>query len=808
MILTSEYQYIGRTTGVKAYGASYYYYILLYAKATASTETHSVSLKMRLACTADATFYGYATTGSAAVDGLSAISWDYDWNPSGAWPGSNLTEDGTTYPRWVDLAEGSVDIETGGSAKDVTVTAAWKRDAISTTPPSWLPSSTEVTASLAVTLPGAEPEPEPEPTPVEIPHTLVQVYADNVLAYDSRLEAYDLAGLSVTRGLNIGGTADIIMPMDHPAYNLFREYRTLVTIYRGGRLLFRGRPLYATDSIYFERTVTCEGEMCFLRDGITRPRLFKSTPAKSFRAVINEYNAQADDFKKFTIGEVTIPDSDIEMDITSAQTCLDSIDELLSLCGGYITFTTAKDGTRAINWLQTLDRRSNQTIELGENLLDFTRTGAETDGLATGIIPYGAVPEKSETQERITIASVNGGKDYILAEDAVSVRGVIMASQTWDEATTPAELLSLASAWLEEHKNFVTSLELTALDLSYLDKSLDAFDPGDLFRVISPPHGVNDDFQLTKLSEDLLDPARSSTTLGKEVQSLTGSAVAEIRKTHSEVASIGGAVKSMDPTVIASSVEQNVLAQTDGRYAPQEAVVRLEQTDTDLTARITAEEQNRSTADANLQTAINNEVNARAGIINKVDGTVHISGGAPVKILGGRVDIDGTELHFGKEARFLNGSGIRIADKDGNSYYVLRVDDANSCVVGNDYTNLYLRGKDAVYLYKTGAVVTSDRRHKNSIEELPAAYEAILDKLVPVRFKYNGRGDQYHVGFVAQDVDAALTEAGLSREDFGGFVDVSGNGTDLGIAYDEFIGLLLQKVRRLEQKITELEGKA
>ena len=44
--------------------------------------------------------------------------------------------------------------------------------------------------------------------------------------------------------------------------------------------------------------------------------------------------------------------------------------------------------------------------------------------------------------------------------------------------------------------------------------------------------------------------------------------------------------------------------------------------------------------------------------------------------------------------------------------------------------------------------------------------------------------------------------------DFGGFVDVTGDGSNLGIAYDEFIGLLLEKIRRLETRIDELEANA
>jgi len=211
-------------------------------------------------------------------------------------------------------------------------------------------------------------------------------------------------------------------------------------------------------------------------------------------------------------------------------------------------------------------------------------------------------------------------------------------------------------------------------------------------------------------------------------------------------------------------------------------------------------------APVTVVTSLNNEVSARAGIINKVNGVVHISGGAPINMLGGKIDINGTEINFGKEIRFLNESGIRIANTDGNVYYQLRVDASNNTYVGTDTNKLYLRGP-TVYLKSSGATVSSDERNKNSIEELPQAYVDMLDRVTPVRFKYNdGTSDRFHVGFIAQDVERALTEAGLTAQDFGGFVDLDRDGKTLGLAYDEFIGLLLQKMRGLEKRLNELEG--
>lgn len=115
-----------------------------------------------------------------------------------------------------------------------------------------------------------------------------------------------------------------------------------------------------------------------------------------------------------------------------------------------------------------------------------------------------------------------------------------------------------------------------------------------------------------------------------------------------------------------------------------------------------------------------------------------------------------------------------------------------------------LRGT-SVYLKNTSTTVTSDRNAKNSIEALPDAYETVFDNISPVRFRYNeGTSGRYHVGYIAQDVEAALTAAGLSTMDFAGFVDIKKTG-NLGLMYDEFIAMLHLKIKRLEQRIAALE---
>lgn len=389
---------------------------------------------------------------------------------------------------------------------------------------------------------------------------MIQVFADGALVYDSRLEDYGLLGLKITTGLSKAGTASIIMPPDHPAYYSFTSYRTVVTVYRDGLLLFRGRALYPEDDFFNRRTITCEGERCFLRDGVLRPYVYQDGPAAIFADIIGLYNAQVDSFKQFTVGTVTVTDANnyIRLESESAEPISDVIDKLVDRCGGYIVFTTDTDGRRVINWYADVTYRSRQVIEFGENLLDFARSSTNAD-LATVIIPYGAKDE--ETGQRVTIESVNNGLDFIQDYDAVALRGVIAKAVYWDDITQPENLLAKAQQLLETSKLMITSLELTAVDLSYMDANIDTFQVGDTIRVRSKPHSVDEDFQLSERTIDLLDPAKSTVTLGKAVATLTGADAAGDKKSTTELQRVERNVATnytLDTAAIVEEVRQTL----------------------------------------------------------------------------------------------------------------------------------------------------------------------------------------------------------------------------------------------------------
>ena len=100
-----------------------------------------------------------------------------------------------------------------------------------------------------------------------------------------------------------------------------------------------------------------------------------------------------------------------------------------------------------------------------------------------------------------------------------------------------------------------------------------------------------------------------------------------------------------------------------------------------------------------------------------------------------------------------------------------------------------------------GTVITSDRNRKEDIREDTARYLDLFDRLRPASFRLRGR-TRRHLGFIAQDVEAAMMEAGIDSADFAGLVIDEDGG--YGLRYEEFIPLLVQKVQQHDAMIKEI----
>lgn len=109
--------------------------------------------------------------------------------------------------------------------------------------------------------------------------------------------------------------------------------------------------------------------------------------------------------------------------------------------------------------------------------------------------------------------------------------------------------------------------------------------------------------------------------------------------------------------------------------------------------------------------------------------------------------------------------------------------------------------------------VDSDARLKNTVEyDLAGQYGDFYQRLRPCRFKYNnGTSDRFHTGFIAQEVEQAITNGGLTSQELAALVkDKEGM---YSIRYAELIALntamiqkLMTRVDELEERLKKLEG--
>ena len=149
-------------------------------------------------------------------------------------------------------------------------------------------------------------------------------------------------------------------------------------------------------------------------------------------------------------------------------------------------------------------------------------------------------------------------------------------------------------------------------------------------------------------------------------------------------------------------------------------------------------------------------------------------------------------------------------------HFNLGTDGAHACVrqqttgitsadfvkIGNSTQLLQLIG---TAITSTKAITTSsDARMKNHIADLPSKSENLFDYLDGKSFFYNGdTSTAKNYGFIAQDVLSALQKCGLSTDDFAGFCDINGDGSQYALAYEQFIPLMWNEIKRLRKALSE-----
>lgn len=314
----------------------------------------------------------------------------------------------------------------------------------------------------------------------------------------------------------------------HAMYTEIEPYTCFVKVTRPdkGLTLFEGRVLTYSDSMDSSGTVqkeaVCEGLEGFLHDSVQPWKEFHNTTPKDFlQALITEHNRQVESYKQITLGTVTVTnatDNVYRFTDDTQDTWANIQDKLVSRLGGEMRIRN-EGGKLFLDYEPEISSECPQRIELAHNMVSSSRT-VDPSEIVTVLKPLGATQERQNSDgstdvssPHLTIASVNGGNDYLRDDQLISQFGIHVKTETWEDVTTPQALLAKGRAFLNAQKAIKYQLQAGYIDLSFLEETIGMIECGTYVRIVNQLEGLYATERIVAMSLDLLDVANSTLTL-------------------------------------------------------------------------------------------------------------------------------------------------------------------------------------------------------------------------------------------------------------------------------------------------------
>ena len=426
---------------------------------------------------------------------------------------------------------------------------------------------------------------------------MYQIKMGDKILYDLREPEFNVEDPVLNLEIGKIGTLSFSIYPDHPYFDTLQRLITRISVLKDGKKIFKGRIVSDEQSIYNCKNIECESELAYLNDSIVLPGQFKGSPTEFLAFILNNHNLQVKENQKLKIGIVTVEDNNeyISRSWEKHQNSLDLLNERgVDLLGGYLVERYEDDGTY-IDWLQDFDKTCTQVIELGENLIDlFTKN--DSSATYSVVYPIGAEKENEDgTKERVTIASVNDDKDYLVDSTALDLYGWRVApisETTFDDVTVPYNLKKKGLEYLNKKAKYTDSaIEINALDLNLMDKNIEDFFIYKYVRFKSSFHNIDTVLLLKKITIQLSHPENTIIEVGDTKKTLTGINLGGQKEINGVIERVGTIesdyVKNKDVTNIVNesitnnSIIKQIPEKISMEVSEQTTIVKQE-VDTDL----------------------------------------------------------------------------------------------------------------------------------------------------------------------------------------------------------------------------------
>lgn len=375
------------------------------------------------------------------------------------------------------------------------------------------------------------------------------------------IESPRLISGSINHGINTIDNFTFKIANNNIGYNKLNALTTLVEVLniKNNNLEFKGRVLLPVESMdsngIFLKNVTCESELGYLMDSSTVYGDYHNISVRDFlKVIIDNHNSQVDEEKKFEVGNVTVVDNNDSLYryLGYVKTFEAIKDKLIDRLGGELQIRY-ENGIRYLDYLESIGEVKSTEIRLAKNLQSIELEKDPTS-IISRLLPLGNKLEDSE--ERLTIESVNNGNKYIDDIEAIEEFGVIVDSVTWDDVTQVSNLLKKGQEYLKENNRIKKKYKVTALDLSTIGLDFDSFEVGNSYPVINPLMNINENLRIIEKTIDIYNPQSSTLGIGDKLEDIKNYQLNNIA-TAKEVKTVKETVQTTVSALNSVSVELN-----------------------------------------------------------------------------------------------------------------------------------------------------------------------------------------------------------------------------------------------------------
>lgn len=339
---------------------------------------------------------------------------------------------------------------------------------------------------------------------------------------------------NISRELNCIDSLSCDIYPDNPGYEMLVPCLTEIQCIDDNDVEFLGRvlkaiPLMDNNGVIYKQ-VTCEGYLAYLQDSSTDIEPFNMSPVDMAKELIKRHNRSVPQHTFQIEFDQTITDTEKAELSTSGGTTFDEFSALISKYNWEILLSYRVVDGKAVPDKLTVSKKlgkicGDSVIEIGNNLLSYS-CEQDMSNLCTRILPLGTkVYTDEDNLERVSIASVNGGKKYLSKNE--NLYGVIQRTILYEDIKEPKELLKEAEKYIEAYSEPYSSYTISAIDPHLLDSTKEKIKVGNWYKVNAKLLGIDGVMlRVNKQTISLDNPANDSFSVGNTTAATASGSIA------------------------------------------------------------------------------------------------------------------------------------------------------------------------------------------------------------------------------------------------------------------------------------------